>query len=43
MIPTILYELISDSDPEKAQRTMEAMMSMSKMDIDRLKRAHQGG
>ena len=37
--PKILMEMISDPDPEKAQKAMAAMMAMVKIDIAQLKRA----
>jgi predicted 3-demethylubiquinone-9 3-methyltransferase (glyoxalase superfamily) len=37
--PTILGELLSDPDPKKAQRVMEAMLKMKKIDIPALQRA----
>jgi predicted 3-demethylubiquinone-9 3-methyltransferase (glyoxalase superfamily) len=40
--PTILAELMSDPDKQKAKRTMEAMLKMKKMDIATLQRAHDG-
>jgi predicted 3-demethylubiquinone-9 3-methyltransferase (glyoxalase superfamily) len=40
--PKILIELIGDKDRVKAQRVMEAMMKMKRIDIDALKRAYQG-
>ena|SRR6266498_3900329 len=39
VIPTVLDELISDPDPEKSQRAMKAMLGMSKIDIDALRKA----
>jgi predicted 3-demethylubiquinone-9 3-methyltransferase (glyoxalase superfamily) len=42
VVPRVLVELISDSDPEKSGRVMEAMLQMKKIDIDGLKRAHAG-
>jgi predicted 3-demethylubiquinone-9 3-methyltransferase (glyoxalase superfamily) len=39
--PTILGELLSDPDPKKAQRVMEAMLKMKKIDIPTLQRAYQ--
>ena len=42
VIPRALGELMSDKDPQKSQRVMQAMMQMSKIDIDGLKRAHAG-
>lgn len=38
--PTILGELLSDPDPEKAKRVMKAMLAMKKIDIDGLKKAY---
>jgi len=40
--PTVLEELLGDTDREKAQRVMEAMLKMSKMDIGELERAANG-
>ena len=40
--PTILTQLISDTDRKKAGRAMEAMMKMKKIDIAALKRAYEG-
>jgi|SRR5688572_19150749 len=37
--PTILMQMISDPDPVKAKKAMEAMMTMVKIDIAQLKRA----
>jgi predicted 3-demethylubiquinone-9 3-methyltransferase (glyoxalase superfamily) len=37
--PTRLYELIQDPDREKAQRAMEAMLGMKKIEIEGLERA----
>ena len=42
IVPTALGELMSDPDPEKSRRVMEAMLKMSKIDINALKRAHEG-
>jgi predicted 3-demethylubiquinone-9 3-methyltransferase (glyoxalase superfamily) len=38
--PTILGEMLSDSDPEKSKRAMEAMLKMKKIDIAALKNAY---
>ncbi len=38
--PTILGELLSDPDPEKAKRVMNAMLEMKKIDIAALKKAY---
>jgi predicted 3-demethylubiquinone-9 3-methyltransferase (glyoxalase superfamily) len=42
VVPTRLVELMSDSDREKAGRTMEALLKMKKLDIAELERAHDG-
>ncbi|MEO8194913.1 MAG: VOC family protein [Gemmatimonadales bacterium] len=42
VVPRILPELISDPDPGKAGRVMEALLKMKKLDIAELKRAHAG-
>jgi predicted 3-demethylubiquinone-9 3-methyltransferase (glyoxalase superfamily) len=39
--PTILGELLADKDPKKAQRVMQAMLQMKKIDIAALQRAAQ--
>ncbi len=38
--PEILPKLLSDPDPQKAGRVMQAMMKMKKIDIQALKRAY---
>lgn len=42
IIPTILGKLMGDPDREKAQRVMNAMLKMAKMNIAELEAAHQG-
>ncbi len=42
IVPTILGQLMSDPDPEKATRVTQAMLKMIKLDIAELKRAYQG-
>ena len=42
IIPTALMELMSDKDPEKSKRVMQAMLQMTKIDIAALKRAYDG-
>jgi predicted 3-demethylubiquinone-9 3-methyltransferase (glyoxalase superfamily) len=39
IIPTALTELLSHPDPSAAQRVMKAMLSMSKIEIGKLKQA----
>jgi predicted 3-demethylubiquinone-9 3-methyltransferase (glyoxalase superfamily) len=34
--------MLTDSDREKADRTMEAMLQMKKLDIAELERAYEG-
>jgi len=42
VVPRQLGEYMSDPDPEKAGRTMQAMLQMKKLDIAGLKHAHDG-
>jgi predicted 3-demethylubiquinone-9 3-methyltransferase (glyoxalase superfamily) len=41
IIPSILGKLMRDKDPEKAKRVREAMLKMSKLDINALKQAYE--
>ena len=43
VVPTVLPALLGDPDPVRAQRTMQAMLKMDKLDIAALERAHAGG
>jgi predicted 3-demethylubiquinone-9 3-methyltransferase (glyoxalase superfamily) len=43
IIPTALGELLGDPDPAKAQRAMQAMLQMKKIDIQALKNARDQG
>jgi predicted 3-demethylubiquinone-9 3-methyltransferase (glyoxalase superfamily) len=43
VVPTVLSSLLGDPDPEKAARATKAMLSMGKLDIAGLRRAHDGG
>jgi predicted 3-demethylubiquinone-9 3-methyltransferase (glyoxalase superfamily) len=43
VVPTVLFDLVRDPDPEKAKRATEAMLSMTKFDIDALQKAYAGG
>ena len=40
IIPTALFELMQDKDPVKSQRVFKAMLQMTKIDIEGLKRAY---
>jgi predicted 3-demethylubiquinone-9 3-methyltransferase (glyoxalase superfamily) len=42
IVPEVLPRLLGDPDPEKAGRTMTAMMRMKKLDIAALEQAHAG-
>jgi predicted 3-demethylubiquinone-9 3-methyltransferase (glyoxalase superfamily) len=42
VVPTILIDMISDPDPAKSGRVMEAMLKMKKLDIAELERAYSG-
>ncbi|MBT2299571.1 VOC family protein [Variovorax paradoxus] len=42
VVPNALGTMLQDRDPARAQRTMEAMMKMSKLDIAALKKAYDG-
>ena len=42
IVPTVLFEMMADKDPKKADRVMSAMMEMKKLDIAGLKRAYKG-
>lgn len=41
IVPNKLIELLSDPDPVKAGRVMQAMMQMTKIDIAALQRAYE--
>ncbi len=38
--PTVLGEMLGDSDPKRAKRVMEAMLKMKKIDIEGLRKAY---
>jgi predicted 3-demethylubiquinone-9 3-methyltransferase (glyoxalase superfamily) len=42
IIPNALGPMLSDSDPAKATRTVEAMLQMNKLDLATLRAAHGG-
>ncbi len=41
VVPTILVDYLSDTDPEKVKRVTEAMLKMVKIDIGLLKKAYE--
>lgn len=41
IVPNALIELLSDPDPIKSGRVMQAMLQMKKIDIEKLKQAHE--
>ena len=42
IIPRELPKLLGDPDPEKAQRATQAMFTMTRIDVDALRKAHAG-
>ena len=42
VVPEMLDELLGDSDGEKSARAMKAMLSMTKLNIAELQKAHAG-
>ena len=42
VVPKVLDELMRDGDPEKRERTMQALFGMKKIDIAALKAAFEG-
>ncbi|MFM2314077.1 MAG: hypothetical protein RLZZ04_3353 [Cyanobacteriota bacterium] len=40
IVPRALTEMLKDKDPDKATRVMQAMFTMSKIDVDRLWQAY---
>lgn len=42
IIPRLLLELVNDPDPERAMRVTQAMLGMTKLDIQALRDAHAG-
>jgi len=39
IVPTVLFELLKDKDTNKSQRAMQAVLQMTKIDIQRLQQA----
>jgi len=42
IVPGAFMRMMQDKDPQKSRRVMEAMMTMKKLDLARLKRAYDG-
>ncbi|TDQ08405.1 VOC family protein [Pedobacter metabolipauper] len=42
VVPTVLTDLLQNSDPKKTSRVMAALMTMKKLDIAKLKQASEG-
>ena len=42
IVPSVMYELIADPDPERAQRAIAATLQMKKLVIEELERAADG-
>ena len=42
IVPERLAELVSDSDPEKSNRVMAALLQMKKLDVAKLEKAYAG-
>ena len=40
--PTVLGDMMKDSDRARAKRVAEAMLKMIKLDIEELKKAYEG-
>ena len=43
IVPTVLPQLMTDADPARSARVMDALMSMKKLDIAALKKASADG
>ena len=42
IVPSILAELMADKDVAKTQRVMQALLQMTKLDIQKLKQVYDG-
>ena len=42
VVPTVLPQMLTDKDPARAKRVMNAMLQMKKIDIPTLQRAYDG-
>jgi len=43
IVPTAMADLLTDPDPDRSQRAMQAMLKMSRLDLAELRRAADGG
>ena len=41
IVPDVLLEMLHDSDPQKANRVMQAVLKMKKLDIEEAKKAYK--
>ena len=41
IVPTVVGEMMQDSQPEKSENVMKAILQMEKIDIEKLKQAYQ--
>jgi predicted 3-demethylubiquinone-9 3-methyltransferase (glyoxalase superfamily) len=41
IVPSVLLKMLADKDANRSKRVMEAMLQMSKIDINRLKQAYE--
>lgn len=42
IVPAAMFEMLSDQDPAKSQRVMQAMLTMKKLDIKKLREVYEG-
>jgi predicted 3-demethylubiquinone-9 3-methyltransferase (glyoxalase superfamily) len=42
IVPTVLGQMMQDKDAAKTERVMKAMLQMTKLDVEGLKRAYEG-
>ena len=42
IVPTVLGKMMSDKDPQKSKRGISAMLKMTKINIEELKKAYEG-
>lgn len=42
IVPTVLIDMLKDGDPDSANRVMQAVLQMKKLDIQTLQKAYEG-